>query len=80
MTKMAATPMYNKTYLNPLLQNQLSDDFETWYVAMKNMEKCYNIRFYGKVWSFELISWYLLLPKWVHKNLKKQTFKVFIYL
>ena len=34
MTKMAATPIYGKkTFKNLLLQNQLADFHETWYVA-----------------------------------------------
>ena len=31
MTKMAAMPIYGK---NLLLQNQLTNDLETWYVAL----------------------------------------------
>ena len=35
MTKMAAMPLYMvKTLKNLLLQNQLTDDLETWYVAL----------------------------------------------
>ena len=34
MTKMAAMLIYGKTLKNLLLQNQLTDDLETWYVAL----------------------------------------------
>ena len=34
MTKMAAMPIYGKNLKNPLLQNQLTNDLETWYVAL----------------------------------------------
>ena len=34
MTKMAPMPICGKTLQNLLLQNQLSDDLETWYVAL----------------------------------------------
>ena len=33
MTNMAAMPIYGKNIKNLLLQNQLTDDLETWYVA-----------------------------------------------
>ena len=33
MTNMAAMPIYGKNLKN-LLQNQLTDDLETWYVAL----------------------------------------------
>ena len=34
MTKMAAMPIYGKTFKNFLLWNQKSDDLETWYAAL----------------------------------------------
>ena len=34
MTKMAAMPIYGKILKNLFLQNQLTDDLETWYVAL----------------------------------------------
>ena len=34
MTKMAAMPIYGKNLKNLLLQNQMTDDLETWYVAL----------------------------------------------
>ena len=34
MTKMAAMPIYGKNLKNLLLQNQLTGDLETWYVAL----------------------------------------------
>ena len=34
MTKMAAMPIYGKNLKNLLLQNQLTNDLETWYVAL----------------------------------------------
>ena len=34
MTNMAAMPIYGKNLKNLLLQNQLTDDLETWYVAL----------------------------------------------
>ena len=34
MTNMAAMPIYGKNLKNFLLQNQLTDDLETWYVAL----------------------------------------------
>ena len=34
MTNMAAMPIYGKKRKNLLLQNQLTDDLETWYVAL----------------------------------------------
>ena len=34
MTKMAAMPIFGKILKNLLLQNQLTDDLETWYVAL----------------------------------------------
>ena len=34
MTKMAAMPIYGKTFKNLLLQNQKSYDLETWHVAL----------------------------------------------
>ena len=34
MTKMAAIPIYGKNIKNLLLQNQLTDGLETWYVAL----------------------------------------------
>ena len=34
MTNMAATPIYGKNLKNLLLQNQKTDDLETWYVAL----------------------------------------------
>ena len=34
MTNMAALPIYGKNLKNPLLQNELTDDLETWYVAL----------------------------------------------
>ena len=33
MTKMAAMPIYSKSLKNLLLQNQMSNDLETWHVA-----------------------------------------------
>ena len=33
MTSMAAMPIYGKSLKNLLLQNQLTNDLETWYVA-----------------------------------------------
>ena len=33
MTKMAAMPIYGNTLKNLLLQNQKTDDLETWYSA-----------------------------------------------
>ena len=34
MTNMAAMPIYGKNLKNLLLQNQCTDDLETWYVAL----------------------------------------------
>ena len=34
MTNMAAMPIYGKHLKKSLLQNQLTDDLETWYVAL----------------------------------------------
>ena len=34
MTKMATMPIYGKNLKNLLLQNQLTNDLETWYVAL----------------------------------------------
>ena len=34
MINMAAMPIYSKNLKNLLLQNQLTDDLETWYVAL----------------------------------------------
>ena len=34
MTNMAAMPIYGKTLKNLLLQNQKTNDLETWYVAL----------------------------------------------
>ena len=34
MTNMAAMPIYGKNLKNLLLQNQLTNDLETWYVAL----------------------------------------------
>ena len=34
MTKMAAMPIYDKKLKKILLQNQLADDLEIWYVAL----------------------------------------------
>ena len=34
MTNMAAMPIYGKNRKNLLLQNQLTVDLETWYVAL----------------------------------------------
>ena len=34
MTNMAVMPIYGKNLKNLLLQNQLTDDFETLYVAL----------------------------------------------
>ena len=34
MIKMAAMPIYGKNLKNLLLQNQLTNDLETWYVAL----------------------------------------------
>ena len=34
MTNMAAMPIYGKNLKNLLLQKQLPDDLETWYVAL----------------------------------------------
>ena len=34
MSKMAAMPIYGKTITNLLLQNQKSNDLETWLVAL----------------------------------------------
>ena len=34
MTKMAAMPIYGKNLKNPLLQKQLTNDLESWYVAL----------------------------------------------
>ena len=33
MTKMAATPIYDKKLKSILLRNQKADDLETWYAA-----------------------------------------------
>ena len=33
MTKMAAMPIYGKTFKDLLLRNQKADDLETWYAA-----------------------------------------------
>ena len=33
MTNMAAMPIYGKNLQNLLIQNQLTNDLETWYVA-----------------------------------------------
>ena len=34
LTNMAAMPIYGKNLKNLLLQNQVTDDHETWYVAL----------------------------------------------
>ena len=34
MTNMAAMPIYGKNLKKLLLQNQLTNDLETWYVAL----------------------------------------------
>ena len=34
MTKMAATPVYEKNFRSLLLKNQKANDLGTWYVAM----------------------------------------------
>ena len=34
MTKMAAMPIYGKNLKNLSIQNQQTDDLETWYVAL----------------------------------------------
>ena len=34
MINMAAMPIYGKNLKNLLLQNQLTNDLETWYVAL----------------------------------------------
>ena len=34
MTNMAAMPIHGKNLKNLLLQNQYTDDLETWYVAL----------------------------------------------
>ena len=34
MTNMADMPIYGKSLKNLLLQNQWTDDLETWYVAL----------------------------------------------
>ena len=34
MTNMATMPIYGKKLKKLLLQNQLTDDLETWYVAL----------------------------------------------
>ena len=34
MTNMAAMPIYGNNLKNLLLQNQKTNDFETWYVAL----------------------------------------------
>ena len=34
MTNMAAMPIYGKNLKNILLQNQQTDDLETWFVAL----------------------------------------------
>ena len=34
MTNMAAMPIYGKNLKNLLLQNQITDDLETWYVTL----------------------------------------------
>ena len=58
MTNMAAIPIYGKTLINLLLQNQLTNDLETWYVAscMGVLPKLFKLlpwvdldRFYAKV-------------------------------
>ena len=38
MTKMAAMHIYGKNLKNLLLQNQLTGDLETWYVALSMQE------------------------------------------
>ena len=38
MTKMATMPIYGKNLKNPLLQNQMADDLETWYAAYQVFE------------------------------------------
>ena len=37
MTNMAAMPIYGKNLKNLLLQNQSTDDLETWYVALSKI-------------------------------------------
>ena len=34
MADMAAMPIYGKNFKNLLLQNQGTDDLETWYIAL----------------------------------------------
>ena len=38
MTKMAAMPIYGKTFKNFLLWNRKADDLETWYAALSTRE------------------------------------------
>ena len=66
MTKMAAMPIYCKTFKNLLLQNQKSYDLETWHVALgtqalQNLYKWWpwvNLDlFYGKVKLGHLYVW-----------------------
>ena len=49
MTKMAAMPIYRKTFKNILLRNQKSYDLETWYVALGTQVLKVLDLFYGKV-------------------------------
>ena len=35
LTNMAAMPIYGKTFKDLVLQNQLPEDLETWYVALR---------------------------------------------
>ena len=43
MTKMAATPIYGKSFKNLILQNQKADDDGTWYKALE-------------MWAFQVCS------------------------
>ena len=43
MTKMAAMPIYGKTFKNLLLQNQKSYDLESWHVSLGGGVKLYKV-------------------------------------
>ena len=71
MTNMAAMPIYGKNLKNLLLQNQSTDDLETWYVALSKIVQIISLG-----WPWLILRQGQVLS---HKLLYGKKWKLFIF-
>ena len=76
MTNMAAMPIYGKTLKNLLLQNQKTNDLETWYVAscMEVLPKLF------KLWPWIDLDLFYAKVKFGHIGFCMGKVKIIIFL